>query len=228
MLNFQKKVCDLGIFFEYKKIKIAFGSKALTQEKLSSLYPNVHFFNINQKHTTLISNENALLPEADGHQWIQPNTSCLIRTADCLPLIAYDHNTSQITNLHCGRKGLVDGILDQFLKITNTNSNYSFFIGPHIQTYEIGLDMYNELKDDFSDHILLKDQKYYFSLSSLVKDFLVKHFKSYKIYECGIDTFVDDNYWSYRADNKTLLRNINFAFSVRQSSVTKPGVYRKK
>lgn len=211
-ISFNKSILDYGIEYNFNNIKVIFGNKNLSLEKAQILYPKVEFIRINQKHTTTISTDNCFLDISDGHQWSKKNHTCVIRTADCLPLIAINHNLDQITNLHCGRQGLVDGILNEFLKISDTNANYSFFIGPHIETYEIGEDLYNSLKVNFAKHLYIENNKYYFSLSSYTKDFLVNHFKSYKIYECNINTYTDRDYWSYRVDKSTPFRNINFAF----------------
>ncbi len=210
--EFVKSVTDYGISYTSRPFTVVFGNKNLSEEKAEVLYPNVRFTKINQKHTIMISNEDHPLELSDGHQWTKKNSTCIIRTADCLPLIAINHDLDQITNLHCGRQGLVDGILSEFLKVADINADYSFFIGPHIETYEIGQDLFDSLKLKFSNHLYIKNDKYYFSLSSYTKEFLVNHFKSYKIYECNINTFTDKNYWSYRVDKLTPNRNINFAF----------------
>ena len=136
----------------------------------------------------------------------------VIRTADCLPLIAIDHNQSKITNLHCGRKGLIDGILNTFVQVSDTSSPHSFFIGPHIETYEIGKELYLELKSKKISNLFTLQDKYYFSLAGLTKEFIKNHFKHYKIHETLINTLTDNSYWSYRRDKGTIDRNLSYVY----------------
>lgn len=212
MSNFQKTIFDLGVIYSEGPYNVIFGNKKLTEQKVKELFPYIEYISLNQKHSTNISKESQFLEISDGHQWSKTNFACGIRTADCLPLIAINHSLNQITNLHCGRKGLIDGILSEFLKISDVNSTFSFFIGPHIETYEIGQDLYEELKTRFKKYLKKENEKYYFSLSLMTKDFIVTNFKSSTIYECKIDTYINNNYWSYRKDKLTSFRNLSFAF----------------
>jgi copper oxidase (laccase) domain-containing protein len=212
MYKFQTTNTELGISYKSKNINIFFGNKNLTLDKLNAHNIDVEKKFINQKHSTIIgvypSNEEI----SDGYQWNQNKYAAIIRTADCLPLICVDHLNHRITNIHCGRVGLTDGILNEFLKIADTNSEFSFFIGPHIETYEIGKDLYLDLESKGIGPLNSINNKYFFSLAGFVSEFIKNNFKNFQIYQCNINTFTDNSYWSYRKDKGTISRNLSYAF----------------
>ncbi len=191
---------------------VYFGNKKFDSNELVGKHSHLELQFLNQQHTTNIDIEPKISEASDGYQWIKPNKAVIIKTADCLPLIVLDHTDRVITNLHCGRVGLVDGILLKFLKITNPHNSFSFFIGPHIQTYEIGRNLYLQFKEIGLDCLYTKEQSYYFSLQNFTKKFISENFKIYKIYEADINTFSNNLYWSYRKDKETKYRNFNFAY----------------
>jgi hypothetical protein len=213
MYTFQTINSDFGIHYKSENISVVFGHQKLNPNNLKELFKNIEFKFLNQKHSTTICSNDNVLDVCDGLQWNQPNYSGVIRTADCLPLIVIDHTELQFFNLHCGRKGLVDGILDNLLKLTNTDHTFSFFIGPHIETYEIGLDLYNELKSKNINSLTVVHDKYFFSLADFTKKFISAHFTNYKLYEANVNTLLDPMYWSYRADKSTPERNLSFAYT---------------
>lgn len=212
MYTFQTIKSDLGIYFKSKNISVIFGHKKLTPQNLNENFKNIEFQFLNQKHTTIICSHDNLLDACDGLQWDQFNFSGVVRTADCLPLIVFDQTNLQLINLHCGRKGLVDGILDNLLELTEPDHTFSFFIGPHIETYEIGQDLYQELQSKNINSLSHIQNKYYFSLSDFTKNFITTHYTNHKIYETNINTLLNPMYWSYRANQSTPERNLSFAY----------------
>ncbi len=193
-------------------VNVIFGNKNLTPQLLYSKYKNLNLQFLNQQHSTILGDPKNIPDICDGLTWIEPKYSAVIRTADCLPLIAYDHDAQQFTNLHCGRKGLVNGILNSFLKTCDPNHFFSFFIGPHIETYEIGLELYNILNADKIFGLTVIEGKYYFSLADFTKKFIASNFKKFNLYETHINTLLDPTYWSYRSDKMAPARNLSFAY----------------
>lgn len=191
---------------------VFFGNKKLGLNNLETKYSEMETLFLNQKHTTQIDIEPSISVSSDGYQWRKPQCMIVIRTADCLPLVAINQTKKVITNLHCGRVGLTDGILSEFLKLNNPEDDFSFFIGPHIQTYEIGYDLFKKLRNKGIGNLMVHNECYYFSLQNFTKDFIKKNFKSYEIYETNINTLDNDLYWSYRRDKETNSRNFNFAY----------------
>lgn len=212
MYRFQTIETELGPQFKFENLTVHFGNKQLTKSILQEQFPFLQTQYLNQKHSTIIAKYPDNLDVADGYTWNQTNFSAVIRTADCLPLIAFNHQTKQLTNLHCGRVGLVDGILQNFYQLTNPRQFHSFFIGPHIETYEIGYELFKSLENKSVPHLFSENNKYYFSLAEFTKNFINLNFSSKNVYEVHINTLSDDSYWSYRADKNTPDRNFSFAF----------------
>lgn len=212
MYPFQSKEDSQGLSFSFENYHVYFGNKNLKPEDLGNKHPSVQIQYVKQTHSTIIARYPEVKDECDGYQWDKTHFAAIIRTADCLPLIAIDHNSGQISNLHCGRVGLVNGILNEFIKNSDVNNTHSFFIGPHIMTYEIGPDLYQQLHDQGISDLEVIDGKYYFSLAKFTKIILEKHFKKSKIYECNINTLTNTSYWSYRLDKGTNNRNLSYAY----------------
>lgn len=211
MQKFSKTELDYGTEYNLENVKVVFGNSKLEPNLLSANWPNINFIQLNQVHSTIITQQFVPNEPSDGHQWDDTNLAVIIKTADCVPLITYDHTSGTLTNIHCGRKGLVDGILNSFLKISSPDSEHSFFIGPHIETYEIGKDMSKDLGKYGVKGLYQKDGKHFLSLSELIKNFIANNFKHNRIYSCSINTLIDDKYWSYRRNSQTKSRNFSFA-----------------
>lgn len=213
MYEFQNRETSEGIHFYHQNLNVFFGNKFHKPENLTVQYPQIKFQFINQTHSTHLTSYPKVLKECDGYQWSEKNFSTIIRTADCLPLIAIDHSLQKISNLHCGRVGLVNGILNTFIENSHTDHYHSFFIGPHITTYEIGYDLFEDLKRKNIEGLeVINNDKYLFSLAQFTKNYLKQKFSSFKIYECNINTLTNDSFWSYRRDKGTIHRNLSYAY----------------
>lgn len=212
MDNFIFDHSEEGCFYSDPEFEIKFYNKNIQLLNLKQKYPDIAILSINQKHTTLIAKDNHNLEICDGYSTLKSLTAVAIRTADCLPLIAIDLEEKKISSLHCGRKGLVDGILKSFKEISQPDHPHVFFIGPHIRFYEVGEEIYSEYKTKNFNGLYTEGKKFFFSLKVFTEDYLRTHFKRIKIYDCNVDTYKDNNYWSYRKDNKTSLRNLSLGF----------------
>lgn len=209
MYIFNKIENEFGLFFENSNITVFFGNKILTQELLIKKFPNTKFNLLQQKHSTIISQNNENLDTSDGHIWSDQKNSYVIMTADCVPLVVYNHTQNILCSLHCGRVGLVNGILNNFLKISNTTDYHSFFIGPHIKTYEIKNDILDKLEPLHMRNISFQKDRIYLDLEKMIDTFIFENFLNFKIYKTNIDTFTDDAFWSYRKNSLTRNRNLS-------------------
>ena len=68
-----------------------------------------------QVHGTLLSNAADLgegeFPEGDGLYCTKPNITCLVQTADCLPVLFFSKRLNFAAAVHAGWRGLTNGIL---------------------------------------------------------------------------------------------------------------------
>lgn len=214
-LNLPNSNIICGSILETSDHFVAFGNKNLGPDQLQNLllHHDVRLNAMNQQHTTQIS---ALPIDGQPCDGIFTNKSLealVVRTADCLPLLAI--NEDRIFALHCGRKGLIDGIIQNLKKNADDyKPNWTFFIGPHItpENYEIGTELTEEIRQKYpkTEALVQISGKSCFSLKTFTLEQLAAEFTSATLLELDIDTFSDENYYSYRRDNKTPERNYSF------------------
>jgi YfiH family protein len=122
--------------------------------------------------------------EADGLIVKDNNIILGVLTADCMPILFADKEKKIVAAIHCGWKGLVDGIieitLESLLKNTSSLENILVAIGPCIQqdSYEVDTDFYTKIvnKNNTASTFFKekKDGKYLFNLPSYAKNILLK------------------------------------------------------
>jgi len=136
-------------------------------------------------------------PKADAVITNQKNLPIAILTADCVPILIYDHQKKIIAAIHSGWKGAYKGIIHRVIKFMlkkgSRPKNITAVIGPSISidNYEVQNDFKNKfLKKDRRNKIFfkIKRKKLYFDLSKYVKSILLKN-KLKKIEKIKTDTF---------------------------------------
>jgi len=82
---------------------------------------------------------------ADGSFTDENNTVCVVRSADCLPILCADRKTRRIMALHAGWRGLAQGIIEEGFKHFANLQDVQVWLGPAIsgQVYEVGIDVYD-------------------------------------------------------------------------------------
>ena len=109
---------------------------------------------LNQVHGTRVvrwgsSDFDNGLPDADAIISDQPGSLCVVRTADCLPILLCASDGSEIAALHAGWRGLAAGIIDATLKAMKTPAqDLVVWFGPAISqpAFEVG----PEVSESFS------------------------------------------------------------------------------
>lgn len=96
--------------------------------------------------TKVVCTDNLIntLPEADASIAFKPNTICVVRTADCLPILICDTAGTQVAAIHAGWRGLAAGIIAETnQQLTAPGSDRLAWLGPAIgpQSFEVGLDV---------------------------------------------------------------------------------------
>lgn len=183
--------------------------EALTQDSLS-------FFSLNQIHSSkIVECPDQLKPdftklgEGDGLTTTQANQVLTIRTADCLPLFLVQEN--RISLLHVGYKGLLAGILDEFLKNLEPGDLY-VKIGDHIHNccFEVREDVLTLFEGfkwfEKDKDLLIRENRTFIKLEGIVERFFCSSLGS----RLAIDTqsrctCCNDDLFSHRA-SKTPFR----------------------
>ncbi|MDA8593232.1 peptidoglycan editing factor PgeF [Candidatus Pelagibacter bacterium] len=151
--------------------------------------------------------KNKKKPKADAIITNQKNLPIAVLTADCAPILIYDHKIKMIAAIHAGWKGAFKGIINRVIKFMIKKGcrleNITAVIGPTISTKNY------EVQDDFKKKFIKRDKKnikffkrkknkLYFDLTNYIytslKIIKVKHIDVLKI-----DTFdIKNKFFSAR------------------------------
>lgn len=88
------------------------------------------------------------MPAADGCIASRPGDICVVRTADCLPVLFCATDGSEIGIAHAGWRGLAAGVIEATMaKLTHAASDVLVWLGPAISqpAFEVG----DEVRDAF-------------------------------------------------------------------------------
>ncbi|MGQ9425499.1 peptidoglycan editing factor PgeF [Gilvimarinus sp. F26214L] len=106
---------------------------------------------LQQVHGTAVveAGDGLSVPEADASISRTPGRACVVLTADCLPLLLCDTQGRQVAAVHCGWRGLADGIIARTLEGFSESSDVLAFLGPAISArhYEVGPEVRDALTD---------------------------------------------------------------------------------
>lgn len=147
-------------------------------------------------------------PEADGLVSDDPNLILGVLTADCCPLLFEDQHAGLVGVAHAGWRGAVAGIATEVVRLMLSHgaksANISVAIGPTIRQSAF------EVKDDMRSAALEQDMacssffqhghtsgSYFFDLAGYIADSLLRMGLT-RISDTGIDTYSQENYFSYR------------------------------
>ncbi|GHB61982.1 laccase domain protein [Psychrosphaera saromensis] len=86
-------------------------------------------------------------PEADASFTSKTQTTCVVMTADCLPLLIVNNDATEVAAIHAGWKGLANGIIEQTMNaMSSSNETLHVWLGPAIgpNAFEVGEDVRQE------------------------------------------------------------------------------------
>ena len=167
-------------------------------------------FWLNQTHSTKVVRLEAQDRDADGSYTNQKAQTCIVLTADCLPVLICSKAGDEIAAVHAGWRGLAQGILkNALLQFKAKPEELLVWLGPAIgpENFEVG----EEVKEAFST--LLGDCEYAFKqnkpkhyladLYALARQQLTQ-LGCTAVYGGNFCTFSDqERFYSYRRDGQT-------------------------
>ena len=139
--------------------------------------------------------------KADAIITDQKKIPIAVLTADCVPILLYDHKKQMIAAIHAGWKGAFKGIIKNVINhMLKKGCNKNFItavIGPCIQkkSYNVGEDLRKKfIKKNKNNKIFFQKKRgeLYFDLPSFI-EYQLKSIKISKIDKMNIDTFVKKN-----------------------------------
>jgi len=168
---------------------------------------------LNQIHSNKVvyfENESSIKKKLPGDAMVTKirNVAIGILTADCAPILLYDHSKKIIGCIHSGWKGVLNGVIENTVKkFKELNSNINDVIavvGPCIgkDSYEVKNDFYERFinqKHDYKKFFKkITDEKYIFdlrgSINNKISDANIKNIENIEV-----DTFLKKEFfYSYR------------------------------
>ena len=177
---------------------------------------------LNQLHEDCIvvvddypKNDILILADADGIITNKPELCVVVRSADCVPVFAFDPNKRVLGTAHSGWRGCALSISKKLIIKMNQifSSDYNdilIFILPSIgpDSYTINTDVASLFKRD----LCIRDDRIYLNLWSNIENSLMgEGIPEMNIFNTGICTLQEKNeYFSYR--NRDSGRNLNFGY----------------
>lgn len=212
---------DLGFIQEKDGYLIFFGKNSATLDHIKQAYPELSFRTVHQKHTDVCvpSSPDSGETIADAHFSEEANVALVVKTADCIPLLAYSKKQNLILAVHAGWRGVENQITAKSFVLAHMQEA-EVFVGPHIlqKSFEVDLDVKEQLEKVYLQHtekpdaqvFLSRDNKFYIDLKTIVKNQIQSVAIPFHLHELTIDTVSDTRLHSYRRDKQTSGRNLSF------------------
>lgn len=165
---------------------------------------------------------------ADGMVTDKPNIILALRTADCAPVLFWDKRNHVIGASHAGWRGALRGIMENTLDIMlhrGANKNdICAAVGPCLQRHSFVCqqDMLKEFVNVHSEYrqfFTACPEGFLFD----AERFIVQRLKLYgikNITASGINTYTDENYFSYRRNCHRNLIPVPLDFPTHLSTIT--------
>jgi len=183
----------------------------LVSEKISC--EEKFLITLNQKHTNQVihfNNKSLVQDKLTGDAIVceVKNIGIGVLTADCAPVLFYDHEKKIIACAHTGWKGALNGVirntLKKFKELNSNNNNIIAVVGPCIskKNYEVKTDFFKRFisqdKNNQKFFDKLSKEKYMFDLRGFInKEILNLNINNIENVE--MDTFSNKDYfYSYR------------------------------
>ena len=171
-----------------------------------------------QVHSVLVNGlDTSEKNEFDGFITKEKNHAFTIKTADCIPLIMWDEREELLCGLHCGWKGLQQGIIGKVLEQNKYQNFTKSYIGPHIcmEHFEVKqdlIDKFLQVDSDIEPYLTNRGGKIFMDLRQFCMD---------ELHAYGVEIFTNfspcsyteiDHFFSWRRDPGNPLRNLTIAW----------------
>ncbi|RDX37544.1 peptidoglycan editing factor PgeF [Kangiella sp. HD9-110m-PIT-SAG07] len=173
--------------------------------------PNPHW--LRQTHSTTVVRHSDSAIDADACFTTQPRQTCVVMTADCLPILLCSEVGDWVSAVHAGWRGLANGMIYESVKQYQGDSPLMAWIGPAIsqEHFEVGCDVYEEFTSQntaLSRYFKPNDNKTWqcdlasiaqYQLEQLQLEQLRSQGKTIQVFQSGLCSYHDsDNFYSHR------------------------------
>ena len=183
--------------------------KAFTTTRLTTLdqikwpSPPIWLKQVHGNRVVIADEVQAEKPEADAAITRKKNVVCVVRTADCLPILLCDQAGCEIAAIHAGWKGLATGIIAATLQAMATSpARILAWLGPAIcaANYEVGDDVRDRFAKFHDCFTRTGAGKWWMDLHGIARQQLTDQ-GSQHIYGGEYCTYTDkERFYSYRRD----------------------------
>ncbi|MFN3696010.1 MAG: polyphenol oxidase family protein [Pseudobdellovibrio sp.] len=223
MINWTETEYGFSTVLESKYL-IFFGKKNTTIEHLKNQFSKFSFYQIQQTHSNICLNADLTkeVEVGDAHYTQQTNKALIIKTADCMPILAYDKISQNVLAIHAGWRGVENQVISHAL-IKSKFQQPAVFIGPHIlqKSFEVKFDAFTLLKQRVDSYNLpinynstfehVKLNSYKISLLDIVNlEFNSRLKDNYSLEALMIDTVTSNDFHSFRREKENTGRNLSF------------------
>lgn len=214
---------ELGFELQTDDYLVFFGKHNSTLQNVRKAYPHLDWAWVKQVHgDILLKSENSIScdREADAHWCELLKLGLIVRTADCIPIMAYNSEKKFALSIHAGWRGVANKISSKSLKKLQNHApleGWKFFVGPHVlqKSFEIKDDAYQILKNSTTLPDVEWLQKTELGYKANLNVILASQLKEVGIKQSQlnfleIDTVTDMRFHSYRRDKEISGRQISF------------------
>lgn len=186
----------------------------------TTVEPSSSDLRLTQTHSADVVEYSHTPAQADGIWTSEAGCACIVRTADCLPVLFTDGQ--HMAAVHAGWRGLANGILLETLKKVPFEGEIIVWIGPAISKphFEVGNDVFQAF-EAFGDARKAffepkNNQKYLADLAGLA-EYQLKQQGLKSVYLSGECTYSDPKWPSYR-QNQTQQRLYTVIQKLRETN----------
>jgi len=168
---------------------------------------------LEQVHSNICLDASSAECMGDASFTCEKGVVCAVLTADCLPIFVCNQTGTQVGVAHAGWKGIINGVIESFIKQFESNDLLVRF-GPAIsqQVFEVGAEVYQQFigKDPLLSHAFVqKGDKYQLDIYQAAK-IVLNELGIESITGGGECTYTQqEDYFSYRRDGKHSGRMVN-------------------
>ena len=141
--------------------------------------------------------------KADASIARQRGTVCMVKIADCMPVLFADEQASVVAAAHAGWRGLASGVLEATIDATGAAAESLYaWLGPAIgpRVYEVGEDVRSAIGEPAEAFVATRPGHWLLDLYAVARDRLQRRGVQ-RIYGGGFCTYSDpDRFFSYRRD----------------------------
>jgi len=141
--------------------------------------------------------------KADASIARQRGTVCMVKIADCMPVLFADEQASVVAAAHAGWRGLASGVLEATVDATGAPPERLYaWLGPAIgpRVYEVGEDVRSAIGEPAEAFTATRSGHWLLDLYAVARDRLQRRGVQ-RIYGGGFCTYSDpDRFFSYRRD----------------------------